>query len=270
MKVVLFSGTHPRHLYIHECFLNKGFELLVILMQREELMPLPPAESSDHDKKNFLKHFQDRLTVEKSIYGNPDPLKFYQKHKVIPVNDQTLNSDNVVQEIKKFNPDMCFVFGTNLIKDNVLSVLPPDFTINLHLGLSPWYKGSATLFWPFYNLEPQFAGSTFHKVVLKADAGDILHQTVPTLKKGDRIHDVAANVVIESKKDLEKIVNLWIQKKSFEFHRQKSTGRLYLTRDFRPEHLRMIYDIYDNQIVDRYLDGSILKKDPVLFTKNLN
>ena len=33
--------------------------------------------------------------------------------------------------------------------------------INVHLGLSPYYKGSATNFWPFVNNELQFLGVTF-------------------------------------------------------------------------------------------------------------
>ena len=45
--------------------------------------------------------------------------------------------------------------------DPTFAVLPKE-KINLHLGLSPWFKGSVTLFWPFYHLMPQFCGSTFH------------------------------------------------------------------------------------------------------------
>ena len=38
-------------------------------------------------------------------------------------------------------------------------------TINIHLGLSPWYRGSATLFWPSYNLEPRKTELLFIKLI---------------------------------------------------------------------------------------------------------
>ena len=98
-------------------------------------------------------------------------------------------------------------FLPNLIKENIMNIMP-KLSINLHLGLSPWYRGSATLFWPFYNLQPQFAGSTFHQIVNEPDAGDILHQTIPVLKKGDTLHEVAAKVVIQSTVDAVKLLKI--------------------------------------------------------------
>ena len=38
--------------------------------------------------------------------------------------------------------DVALIFGTGLIKDPLYSALPAD-TINMHLGLSPRYRGSA-------------------------------------------------------------------------------------------------------------------------------
>ena len=32
--------------------------------------------------------------------------------------------------------------------------------------------------------------------------------------------------------------------------------------DFHPSHLRVIYDQYDNKIVDLYLNGALLTKKP--------
>ena len=89
-------------------------------------------------------------------------------------------------EVKQFNADFCFIFGANLILDPVIENLPQN-KINLHLGLSPWYKGAATLYWPFYNLKPQFCGVTFHQITKDADAGEIIHQCVPKLEYGDKI-----------------------------------------------------------------------------------
>ena len=49
--------------------------------------------------------------------------------------------------------------------------------------------------WPFYHLEPQFCGSTFHQISKQAD--ELIHQCVPELF--DTIHDVGARAVIKAK-----------------------------------------------------------------------
>jgi len=45
---------------------------------------------------------------------------------------------------------------------------------------------------------------------------------------------------------------------SWKKYKQKGTGKNFLSRDFRPEHLRLIYDLFDDKIVKEYLDGNIL------------
>ena len=48
----------------------------------------------------------------------------------------------------------------------------------MHGGLSPWYKGGATHFWPTYLIEPEFTGITVHETTKDLDAGAIIHQEI--------------------------------------------------------------------------------------------
>jgi hypothetical protein len=124
------------------------------------------------------------------------------------------------------------------------------------------------LFWPFYFLQPQFAGATFHQILPEADAGEILHQTVPALSSGDGIHDVGAKTVIEARKDFGKLLKGYA-KCGWIFEKQKSSGRLFLMRDFQAAHLRTIYNTYDNDIVDCYLTGQLEGRKPSLVISKL-
>ena len=45
---------------------------------------------------------------------------------------------------------------------------------------------------------------------------------------------------------------------------QRGTGKNFLSRDFRPEHLRVIYDLFDNKIVKQYLEGELSCPAPKL------
>jgi hypothetical protein len=66
--------------------------------------------------------------------------------------------------------------------------------VNLHLGLSPYYKGAGTNFWPLAKGEPECVGATFHILTREVDAGPCLPGG-PTWRSGDDAHDIGFNVV---------------------------------------------------------------------------
>mgnify|MGYP001377896937 FL=1 len=265
MKILLISGTHSRHLYLHKKIIDLGLECKAIIMQRESVMQSVNTDSDElenKDKENLKFHFNERFKIETKIFGELDAKKIFSNVPNLFCEKKDLNSKKILDYISSFEADICIVFGSGLLSDKTLKKLPID-TINVHLGLSPFYRGSATLFWPFYNLEPQFVGATFHKVSNVTDGGDILHQTVPKLEYGYGIHDLSAKTVEGAADDLLKLIEIKKNKKWF-YHKQKTSGRLYLTKDFKPAHLRVIYDLYNNSIVDEYLNKKLSQHTPKL------
>ncbi|MFZ3043655.1 MAG: formyltransferase family protein [Minisyncoccia bacterium] len=265
MKILLFSADHPRHLFIHSAVL-KHFDVCgVVYMQRENIVPEPPAVVLPHDAENFRRHFADRHAAEQKYFGE---IKIEDIASGVPIHrcdPQSLNSPEVAEFVQTCAPDMVFIFGVKIIKDPVLSVLPKD-RVNMHVGLSPWYKGAATLFWPFYNMQPQFCGVTFHQIVPAADAGAIIHQCSPELSLGDGIHDVACKTLLAAQKDLVALLRQREKNGSFTEVPQRTSGRLYLESAFHPEHLRVIYDLFDNDMVDAYLRGELSQEKPTLIS----
>ena len=132
--------------------------------------------------------------------------------------------------------------------------------------MSPWYKGGATLFWPFYHLQPQFAGITFHQITEKPDAGEIIHQSVPILSNGDGIHDVGAKCVINAAYDAARLIEKWKVDRSFKGEIQKTTGRVWRSCDFYPAQLRVIYNLFNDLIVDNFIQGKLDQSRPRIFS----
>ena len=261
MKLVLFSGSHPRHLFINKRVLDFFEDILIIVMQREELIPEPPTNLNQLDKKLFTKHFANRYEVEKKTYGELVAKEVFKDHKTIYISQHELNTHRIAEEVENFSPDIAFIFGVDLILDPVLDKLPVD-KINLHLGLSPWYKGGATLYFPFYHLRPQYCGCTFHQITKDADAGEIIHQCVPKLEYGDTIHDVGAKCVLKARKDLANIFNYWKVNKAFKGKKQIIMGKNWISSDFHASQLRVIYELFDDDIVDKYLNKDFEQKKP--------
>lgn len=265
MRVLLFSGSHSRHLFVLAKLLKLDASFRVVVMERESVMPLPPENITKHDLANFSRHFEKRFEIETGAFGELKHDSVYLGIDKYVCQPHELNSNATVEFVKKEPADVCIVFGSDLIKGELLESLP-KLSINFHLGLSPWYRGSATLFWPFMFMEPQCAGITIHKIVSAADAGEVLHQSVPTLKKGMGIHDVGLATVLKGSIDLVQTLNNLINGVDLKFTAQQTMGRLFLTRDFEPHHLRTNYDLFNDQMVDEYLSGNLGSKQPKLIT----
>lgn len=227
---------------------------------REGIIPQPPDGIPNQDRENFIRHFRNRDLAEEKYFGVQLPPDF----PLLEVGKGALNEQESVGFVKDIDPDLVLIFGSGLVKDPLFSALPED-KINLHLGLSPRYRGAATLFWPFYFMEPTYAGTTFHYIVSEPDAGEIIHQVVPPLDPEDGIHDVACKAVIQSTQDAIKLMEIYQSEGVWKRHKQRSTGKNFLSSDFKPEHLRVIYNVFDDDMVKRYLEGTLISKQPQLF-----
>jgi len=258
MNVILFSGNHNRHFYSHQALINKFNIVGVVLMERESQNPIANESWNSEDKQLFEEHFDKRATVENKYFGHLDK-SIYSNLNTLIIKRNELNGECVLNFLKPLKADVAVIFGVDIIKDPVFSLLP-KWKINIHLGLSPWYKGAATLFWPFYNLEPQYSGATLHLIAPKADAGEILHHSVPELSEEDSMHEHSARVVIKATRDLVDIVSKIELNIPLKSYKQKNSGKLFLEKEFRPEHLKVIYKLFNDDISGKFLRGELKQR----------
>lgn len=265
MKILMIAGSHPRHLHVVKHVAATGHLAGVVFMKREKLNPEIPRDIDPDLVKLYRHHFDLRAEMENKYFGAVDE-EFIRSVNHIFVDPPELNSETVEDFIKKSGADILISYGPTLIKDNILELVNGN-ALNLHGGLSPYYKGAATMFWPFYFLEPNYVGTTLHYITSKIDAGRIVHQTVPELCRGDCMHEVACKAIDKSAEELAKIVINMGKGVIYSGVEQRKTGKLFLVKDWRPEHLRLVYETFEDRIVDLYLDGKISKKnEPKLVT----
>ena len=259
MRVLWIGGSHARHLFVVNK-IQESFEVCgTIVHIRENMIPTPPEDIDDHDRQNFIRHFDNRELAEKKYFGQQE----FPKCPNLEVDPKTLSSPESVEFVKSLDPDVVLIFGSGMIRDPLFSALPRH-TLNLHLGISPRYRGAATLFWPFYFMEPAYAGSTFHSIVAAPDAGDIVHQVLPQTVPSDHIHDVACKTVVSSAEEAVNLLSVLEEQGRWKGHKQKGSGKNFLASDFRPEHLRVIYDNFNDDMVKQYFDGSLKSRNPKL------
>ena len=113
------------------------------------------------------------------------------------------------------------------------------------------------------------AADRLYTAILKQypDHPDALHNLgLLALEIGDKIHDVGAKSVLKAKGDLKRIFNHWENKGQFQGQIQRVSGRNWRLGDFHASQLRVIYDLFNDEIVDQFLSGAIDQNVPKLFS----
>lgn len=260
MKYLVITGDHPRHLY----FLNsvaKYCNLVgTVLEKRESFLPSAPEGLESVDHNNFIRHFKNREKYELKYFSDKKelpncPIHYFDEN--IPLEDKTIDF------INKIDPDVILIFGVLSYLKKIKNKLKCKTLINLNTGLIQRYNGDATLFWPFYFLEPNWAGATFH-LIDDTENLNIIHQCVPLLEEGDTIHEVSSKVVVQSSLEIKLVIDYLEENEKLDMTILKNSGKLFLGSDFMPQHLRVIYDLYKDDIVDHFLNKKINSKEPTL------
>ena len=260
MKILFITGTHPRHAYLARVLESTGCLSTLILEQRETFIPQPPKNISHELKELFKHHFQSREKTELSGFGEA----IFPDVNTLMTTKEALNQSQVQSAIKEIEPDLLLTYGCHKLTNETLNCADKE-KWNCHGGLSPWYKGAVTHFWPSYMLEPQMTGMTVHDLTDSLDAGDIVHQCSVNLEIGDKLHDLAVKSVRTLGQELPKLIELLKSNQNIKKQSHPSSGMLWLGSKWRAEHLELIYKHYNDDIVDHYLEGKIQQNPPSLY-----
>ena len=86
--------------------------------------------------------------------------------------------------LQKINPDIVIVNGTRIISKRILQCCQAAF-INMHVGITPKYRGSHGGYWALYNNDPENFGTTIHFVDSGIDTGAVIKQVFIKPTKAD-------------------------------------------------------------------------------------
>ncbi len=192
MNVTIFSSNQPRHLNLVKLFSQVFDEVFFI----SEANTVFPGQIEDHFRKSdIMKKYMDNvLKSEKKIFGEISFIPSNVKSLIIKNGD--LNKLTRFQLEKAINSDFYIVFGASYIKGWLIDFLITKKALNIHMGLSPYYRGSSCNFWALYDNKPEYVGATIHLLNKGLDSGDILFHCIPRLKEDDNSFDFAMRSVL--------------------------------------------------------------------------
>ena len=263
MKIVFMSGDHLRHRYVADSLISCGAEITWIIEKREDKIPKIPNKLNQNLKRLFQYHFKKRLLAENFYFKNAGIKSIEKMNEIINIKKNDLNKKKLNDKLKKIKPDILISYGCHKLNEKFLK--NSKICWNLHGGLSPWYRGAITHFWPCYMLEPQFTGMTLHTTTKQIDGGDIIHQTGIKLKKSDGIHDNACKALLNFCKEFPGI----LKKNMKKINRLKpikpvTSGRIWTTKMWHPALLEFIYDKHKDKINNYCIKNKIITRKPIL------
>jgi methionyl-tRNA formyltransferase len=262
MKLVFISGNHSRHVSVVRKLLESGVDVSWVVEQRENPIPNPPDDLDHSLRKLFKMHFIGRQNAEFDFFGNGIASDLRGDTNTYEVSLDSLNTRATRNFIVQQNANLILSYGCHKLDPEILEISGPK-KWNIHGGLSPWYRGTATHFWPSYMLEPQFTGMTLHETTSQIDGGNIVFQTASQLIPTDGIHENACRAVSDfSIQFVRRIKSVDIEK-VFAVS-PTTTGRIWTSRMWTPHHLRMVYEKFDNKINRYVLDNNLAQIKPAL------
>ncbi len=238
-RVLLMTGDQRRHRYVAR---RLAQSLQLVGSVREVKAPVIPSQpKAVQDLDIMQRHLHERDVVELELLGDPEFAEV-PRHDVPHGHS---NSAEVLDWVRSLAPDYVILYGTSIIKLPLLSAFEGRM-INMHLGLSPYYRGTATNYWPLVNGEPELVGVTIHLAIAQVDAGAILRQVRPTLLPSDRAHEAGTKammagvgVIPHTLRDYDEgTITPQAQEK-------RATRRLYTRKDFDAESIRTLWRRFD-------------------------
>tara|TARA_X000000950_G_scaffold279848_1_gene373298 strand:+ start:1319 stop:2110 length:792 start_codon:yes stop_codon:yes gene_type:complete len=254
--LTLIIGNHPRHLYFADKMAQK-FPIENLIIQRRQNF----LTNSYYKKTKLTKieklHFIKRQDAEKKFFGKEKD--FLSKfNKIIEIDKEDLKNGRLKKKLKKFENKNLISYGCNIIDNDILKMFSKN-TWNIHAGLSPWYRGSATHFWPTYLLEPEYTGMTVHDLTDKIDGGNIIHQGIVNLNPKDGIHENSCRCLFDFFEEILKLLDESVFKKKVKGIVQKSTGRIWTQKMWHPKLLEVIYGQFNDRINEFCFKGKHLR-----------
>jgi methionyl-tRNA formyltransferase len=249
---MILCGRSARHIYVANRLCQAGKPLAIVnevgsnWTKKKVLNLLKPWVLG----RKVWRWLRDR----KRYTGNPEA-KFYFGSQEPSFDREDLihefphiNDPGVIALADRLQPDIICVFGTSLIKGELLEKGRLGI-LNLHGGLSPDYRGADCTFWALYNNEPNQIGCTLHFIDAGIDTGKLIAHICPQVKEGDselplfwRAVKDSAEVYAQALERLEKGEPVG--------QSQEHKGSLYQVKDRGWRHEKKLDEMLENGLLE--------------------
>ena len=252
MRLLVLTSTFLRHQY----FVNRAagqVEIAGVWQEQKSFEPLRYATSAG-DEAEIQRHFTERDASEAEWFKADEVLRLNggSIHRTVPPGG--CNRADEIASMAATRPDVVAVFGTGILSADVIRTFPGRI-LNLHLGLSPYYRGAGTNFWPLVNREPEYVGATIHYLDEGIDTGPIVAHARPDVRADDGPHDLGNRTIVAAAEVMLRAARRLAAGEALPSVPQRGGGRLYQRKDFSAEAVRQLRRNVATGMIPEYLDA---------------
>jgi hypothetical protein len=176
MKITVFTSNQRRHLHLVKALAEVGDVFAV--QECTTILPGLVPDALYGSNKVMRDYFSRMLQAEDSVFGN---VAFSSSGtRILPIQMGDLSKLPLSIFSEALASDLFVVFGASWIKGPLVDALIERGTINIHMGVSPYYRGSSCNFWALYDRRPDLVGATIHLLSRGLDNGGILFHALPS------------------------------------------------------------------------------------------
>ena len=234
-----------RHQYVANTAAER-IDVACVWQEQKSFEPLSYAGSPE-EEATIARHFDARDASEYAYFADHGQVHAPTRR----VGPGGCNDPAEIDAMRALAPDVVLVFGTGLLKQPLIDAFAGRM-LNIHLGLSPYYRGAGTNFWPLVNGEPEYCGATIHFLDIGVDTGPIIAHVRPEMRSGDGPHDVG-NKTIVAAADALVTAAIAHARTPLRGLPQSGDGRVYRRKDFSAAAVERLYANFASGMIDGYL-----------------
>ena len=180
MTVTVFTRDSARHIALVNKLATITSAVHAVIESSPPLVNAPPKSPV------MTEYFSRVQRAEDHIFGSGITLDSRVNTQLIATGQ--LNQLTPQQLQAALETDYVVVFGSSYIKGWLADALIAKNAVNLHMGISPQYRGSACNFWALFDNNPQFVGATIHRLAKSLDTGSVIQHVRPKFTGQNLFH----------------------------------------------------------------------------------
>ncbi|MGZ8413648.1 MAG: formyl transferase [Gemmatirosa sp.] len=248
LRTVLLTGDARRHRAAAH-WLAAGTQLVGVVAEPKRPVVAAPERLPDAERMVLDRHLSEREAAERRALASCDA---WPDADVLPIEAGTLNAPAVVAWIADRRPDVVVSFGCGILRAPLLDAFDGRL-VNVHLGLSPYYRGSATNFWALVHREPECVGATIHVTTAALDGGPVLAQVRPLPAPVDDAHTLGVKTVAAAFQALPRTLAAYVRGRLSPQAQPTGVGRVCRRADFGAAAVERLWDNLQSGMLPEYL-----------------
>jgi len=254
MKITLFTSNKNRHNYLINLLSKISDELFIIQECGTIFSGIVPGHYPVSE--TMKKYFKQVNDAQSKLFGNSYVNSSSKNMKLLPILYGDLNKCSLTFLSDFLKSDIYVVFGSSYIKGELVDYLVKQKAINIHMGISPYYRGTDCNFWALYDDNPHLVGATIHMLSKGLDSGPMLYHAMSNIKSNpfeytmsavkSAFHSISERIkdksIFEIKPDIQNKANEIRYSRKIEFNEE-------VVKNYFNKEINLKSKIFDNSLL---------------------